>query len=174
MRAAGEVGVSGNNIYKGYALQQIDGKGRVAIPAFLRDTLVAKNNAVDHTESATVVLAQHESDPCLIGYDLDYDRQLLDELRERARAHAGPDGAPKSRIYREAMLSDTVPFDASGRFIMPPLYKEELNLEKYAFFMGLGDVFEIWDPATLIACETAAPKMQRAARFLMKEKGVIL
>lgn len=174
MCASGEVGVSGKDIYKGYALQQIDAKGRVAIPAFLRETLTSLNTAFEASEVSTVVLAMHESDPCMIAYDLQYDRQLVADLKERARAHAGADGAPKSQILRAAMLSDTLPFDASGRFILPPFYRDELNLDKYAFFMGLGDVFEIWDPATLCACETASPKMQKVARFLMKEKGEII
>lgn len=174
VRASGEVGVSGKGIYKGYALQQIDGKGRVAIPAFLRDTLIASNCRFDDKESASVILAMHESDPCLIGYDRDYDSRMLAELALRARAHAGEDGAPKSLILREALLCDTVPFDASGRFIMPPFYREELRLDRYAFFMGLGDYFEIWDPWQLVACDTAAPKMKSVVRFLMKEKGEVL
>lgn len=174
MCASGEVGVSGKDIYKGYALQQIDAKGRVAIPAFLRDTLTACNTRFDDKDSASIILAMHETDPCLIGYDRDYDSRLLAELSQRARTHAGNDGAPKSLILREAMLSDTVPFDVSGRFIMPPFYREELELRRYAFFMGLGDYFEIWDPGKLVDCATAAPKMKSVVRFLMKEKGEVI
>lgn len=167
--------MSGRGIYQGYALQQVDEKGRVAIPSALRATLVARTSAgTDPKDASTVVLAMHESDPCLIAYDLDYSKELVSELNLRARANAGADGAPKSLILRDAMLSDTLLFDSSGRFILPPFPRSELNIGKYAFFMGLGDYFEIWDPATLVECETAAPKMKAAVRFLMREKGETL
>lgn len=167
--------MSNRGIYKGYWLQQVDEKGRVAIPSTLRATLVARTPAgLDPKDASTVVVAMHESDPCLIGYDVDFSNRMVDQLNDRAQANAGADGAPKSLILREAMLSDTLPFDSSGRFILPPFPRHELNIGKYAFFMGLGDYFEIWDPATMVACETASPKMKAAVRFLMKEKGEVL
>ncbi len=167
--------MSGRGIYQGYALQQVDEKGRVAIPSALRATLVARTPAgTDPKDASTIVIAMHESDPCLIAYDLDYSNQLVAKLNERANANAGVDGAPKSLILRDAMLSDTLPFDSSGRFILPPFPRHELKIGKYAFFMGLGDYFEIWDPATIVDCETASPKMKAAVRFLMSEKGETL
>ncbi|OYY91084.1 MAG: hypothetical protein B7Y45_05190 [Sphingomonas sp. 28-66-16] len=175
MRTAIEVGVSGRGIYQDYALQQVDLKGRVAIPSRLRDTLLERNVvAGDARDASTIVTAIHGSDPCLIGYDIGYAKQLHAELLERARAHADATGAPRSAIMREAMLSDTMPFDASGRFILPPFPRQELNIGKYAFFIGLGDYFEIWDPATLIACDTAPQRMKAAVRFFMSEKGEAL
>lgn len=168
-------GVSNRVTYTGYALQQVDEKGRVAIPSTLRATLVARTPAgLDPKEASLVVVAMHESDPCLIGYDVAYSNAMVDQLNIRAQANAGVDGAPKSLILREAMLSDTLPFDASGRFILPPFPRHELKIGKYAFFMGLGDYFEIWDPATLVACDAAAPKMKSAVRFLMRERGETL
>ena len=167
--------MSGRGIYQGYALQQVDEKGRVAIPSALRATLVARTPAgTDPKDASTIVVAMHENDPCLIGYGLDYSSQLFGDLNVRALANAGADGAPKSLILREAMLSDTLPYDTSGRFILPPFPRHQLNIGKYAFFMGLGDYFEIWDPATAVGCETVAPKMKAAVRFLMREKGETL
>jgi len=175
LRTPGEVGVSGRGNYQGYALQQVDEKGRVAIPSSLRAALIARTPAgTDPKEASTIVIAMHESDPCLIAYDLAYSDALVAALNRRANENAGADCAPKSMILREAMLSDALPFDSSGRFILPPFPRHELKIGKYAFFMGLGNYFEIWDPATILASEKASAKMKAAVRFLMSEKGEAL
>lgn len=167
--------MSTRGIYQGYALQQVDEKGRVAIPSTLRGTLIARNPAgVDPKDAATVIIGLHESDPCLIGYDAGHAERLHADLAERARAHAGENGAPRAQILRAGMAADSVPFDASGRFILPPFPRRRMKIGKFAFFCGMGDCFEIWDPATLVACETAADWMKDAARFFMEERGEAL
>lgn len=162
-------------IYQGYALQLVDDKGRVAIPSSLRATLVARNPAgIDPKDAQSVVIGFHESDPCLIGYDAGYAEALHAELAQRARDHAGPDGAPKNAILRNGMAAETLPFDASGRFIMPPFPRRRMKIGKYAFFYGVGDAFEIWDPATLVASDAASDVMKDAVRFFMEERGETL
>lgn len=165
--------MSNRGIYSGYALQQVDDKGRVAIPAALRNTLIARNGpAADPKEAAIVHLAMHESDPCLVGYDNGYAERQVEALNARARAHAGDSGAPNSLILRDSSMVDTVPFDASGRFILPPFPRTELNikLNGYAFFIGLGDSFEIWAPEEVLASATASPKMKQAVKFFLAER----
>ncbi len=165
--------MSGRGIYSGYALQQVDDKGRVAIPSALRTTLIARNQPTsDPKEALVVVLAMHETDPCLVGYDNGYAERQVAALNERAAAHAGVNGAPNSQILRDASITDTVPFDTSGRFILPPFPRVELEikLNHYAFFIGLGDCFEIWAPEKLLACETASPKLKAAVRFFLAER----
>ncbi|MGJ3646930.1 division/cell wall cluster transcriptional repressor MraZ [Sphingomonas sp. GlSt437] len=167
--------MSGKGIYQGYALQAVDDKGRVAIPSSLRATLIARAPAgVDPKDAMSVVLGFHESDPCLIGYDAGYAEALHAELAERARAHAGADGAPKGAILRNAMAAETLPFDSSGRFILPPFPRRRMNIGRYAFFYGMGDWFEMWDPATLVASDAASDVMKDAVRFFMEERGETL
>ncbi|MBX9795271.1 MAG: division/cell wall cluster transcriptional repressor MraZ [Sphingomonas sp.] len=162
-------------IYQGYALQLVDDKGRVAIPSSLRATLVARNPAgIDPKDASTVVIGMHESDPCLIGYDAGFAERLHTDLAERARAHAGADGAPRAQILRSGMAAEALAFDASGRFIMPGFPRKRVKIGKYAFFYGMGDHFEIWDPATLVACDTAAGVMKDAVRYFMEERGEVL
>ena len=146
------VGVSIKGIYQGYLLQQVDDKGRVAIPSVLRATLIARSAVItDPKEAAHVIIGVHERDACLVGYDLPQAEPRFEALEARALQHAGPDGAPNDEILRSAMATDTVAFDASGRFILPNFPRTHVGIGKHAFFCGLGRHFEIWDPATAVA-----------------------
>ncbi|OYW23257.1 MAG: hypothetical protein B7Y98_07350 [Sphingomonas sp. 32-62-10] len=172
MRATNEVGVSIRGIYQGYALQQVDDKGRVAIPASLRATLVARSaREMDPKEAAQIVIAQHESDTCLVAYDVPQGEARFAELEARARAHAGPDGAPNDQILRRGMAWDTVSFDSSGRFIFPSFPRKRAKIGKYAFFYGLGSHFEIWDPAQVFASSRADTTMREMVTHFLDERG---
>lgn len=172
VRATNEVGVSIKGIYQGYALQQVDDKGRVAIPSSLRATLIARNPAgPDPKDSLYVVVGVHESDHCLIGFDITYGAQRFADLEARARDHAGPDGAPNDVILRGGMAVDTLAFDASGRFILPSWPRNRVKIGKYAFFYGLGNHFEIWDPAMLMASPRATDMMKDMVVHFLGERG---
>lgn len=172
MCATGEVGVSIRGIYQGNALQQVDEKGRVAIPSSLRATLVARTpQGLDPKEASQVVVGVHESDTCLIGYDIDHAAQRFADLEIRARAHAGPDGAINDEILRRGMAVDTLGFDTSGRFILPSFARKRARIGKYAFFFGVGSHFEIWDPAALLASPRAADTMKEMVQHCLAERG---
>ena len=51
------------------------------------------------------------------------------------------------------MVSVTI--DDAGRIVLPPVTKRLRKLENHAFFIGLGDRFEIWDPWIYLAAEDA-------------------
>ena len=52
-------------------------------------------------------------------------------------------------------IVDVVPFDASGRFVLQGFPRKYAKIEDVALFLAVGDVFEIWNPAVLIASPTA-------------------
>ena len=168
--------------YQGYALQLVDEKGRVAIPASLRSALNAHNTValgltdvdpkdIDPKVLSLVMIGFHESDRCLVGYDLGHSARLHARLANRAEQNAGPEGAPLDKIVRAGMAAESLPFDASGRFIMPGFPRNRARIGKYAFFYGVGDKFEIWDPAEVIASDTTPDLMKDAVRYFMAERG---
>ncbi len=165
--------MSGRGIYQGYALQLVDEKGRVAIPASLRATLNMRKPAGPDPKDAFVI-GFHESDRCLVGYDVAYSEQLFERLDMRAQGHAATDGAPSDRIVRAGIAGEQLPFDASGRFILPAFPRRRCNIGKYAFFYGMGDRFEIWAPEELLAAETAPDIMKDAVRFFLEERNETL
>ena len=54
------------HLFQGSALNAVDAKGRVSIPAFLRGVIERRGDA------RTIVLAKHEAFPCLSAYDPGY------------------------------------------------------------------------------------------------------
>ena len=133
-------------LFRGYGLQAIDGKGRVAIPAPLR--AVIERNSGDRV----LVMATHEADPCLSGYDRNWSDLLRARIdRDESRALNADRPVDRHNIARRAFgIIDEVPFDASGRFILPAYFRDKGQLTDLAFFLGTGDVFEIWNPQVLL------------------------
>src|SRR5438046_6575660 len=60
------LGVALEHLFQGSALNAVDAKGRVSIPAFLRGVIERRGDA------RTIVLAKHEAFPCLSAYDPAY------------------------------------------------------------------------------------------------------
>ena len=52
------------HLFQGSALNAVDAKGRVSVPAFLRGVIERRGNA------RTIVIAKHEAFPCLSAYEI--------------------------------------------------------------------------------------------------------
>lgn len=164
--------MSSRGDYTQYALQQVDEKGRVAIPSQLRSVLLARNPAgLDPKEAATVMISYHPTDRCLLGFDLSYGEQRRQQLEQLAREKAGPGNLPDSAILRAGIPAETLAFDSSGRFILPAFPRKRARIDKYAFFIGQGSYFEIWDPAELVASPNSSELMREAVEFYLAERG---
>jgi len=166
--------VSERGDYQGSGLALVDDKGRVAIPNALRSTLAENAPRADGKDGGTVIIAAHEDQPCLIAYDPAYIAELKRELNERVALSRGPDGKVDHNIKRGGANGEAVPFDGSGRFIMPGFPRFYANIGGHAFFWGTLDYIEIWDPKTLLSTPGIAPQMDAACRYYCQDKGVPL
>ena len=59
------------HLFQGSALNAVDAKGRVSVPAFLRTVVERRGDA------RTITLAKHEAFPCLSAYDPAYAALFL-------------------------------------------------------------------------------------------------
>jgi MraZ protein len=160
--------VSDRQLYKGHVLNAIDAKGRVAIPASLRAAM--ERNA---GEGRTLTLSVHSQDPCLAGYDrgwsnLLYDRLEREEIRER---DAGRTFDYHNSNRRAFGVVDEVPYDSSGRFILPPFFRVKARLDDLALFVGTGNTFEIWNPRLILETLSVDEATREMAAFLLSERG---
>ncbi len=162
-------------VYQGYGLQGVDEKGRVSIPAALRAVVEGNSPSKEGKDARTVIIAAHETEQCLVGYDALYTQQLQREVLARAAAAPDPT-APRNWTANRLNfgMSEPLPFDASGRFVLQGYPKAHAQIGKFALFIGLGDVFEIWNPQTLVDAPDAPAQLKSLARYLMAEKGVTL
>ena len=160
--------------YQGDGIGLVDDKGRVAIPAALRQALTANSPKGEGKSGGTVVIGAHQSNKCLVAYDPGYLDLLTAKLEKRETEHTADDGELDYNIKRRAASGEAVPFDGSGRFIMPAFPRFYAGIGAHAFFYGVLDYIEIWNPKTLIATEGYPEVAKEMARFYMAEKGVAL
>lgn len=157
-------------------MQGVDDKGRVAIPAALRSTLEANTPQLEGGKDVRqVVISIHEEGACLVAFDVGFANAQIDELKQRERERVAGTGARDWQLLRQGIgPSETLPFDASGRFILPGFPRDEAGIGEVAFFIGVGDTIEIWDPRRLDKHPTAPEQTKAACRYLCKQKGITL
>lgn len=160
--------------YQGDGIGLVDDKGRVAIPAALRGTLAANAPKANGKDGGTIIIGAHQKNRCLIAYDPGYVDILADKLDRREAEHTSVDGEFDYNIKRRAAQGEAVPFDGSGRFIMPAFPRFHAGIGGHAFFYGVLDYIEIWDPKTLVETPEAPELMKSMARFYMARAGADL
>ncbi|MES2986406.1 MAG: hypothetical protein V4808_00735 [Pseudomonadota bacterium] len=150
-------------VFLGSELCEVGADGSIVIPAFLNEAIAG--------DSAEILVAKHESDVCLIGYNRDHlirlaernERRRLDgEARgEDARAHY-------HRMRRSFALTDRMPHDAS-RLTLSAAMRHLGKIGSHALFVGTGDSFEIWNPE--IAIQSDDQQFRDLAAFRLEALG---
>jgi MraZ protein len=160
-------GVVQRELYQGYGRSGIDAKGRLTIPATFRSTIDA------NSKELFVTIALHDKSQCLIAYDQAWAQLLREELREdeRAARSAGEAFDRDNRKRRAFGPVEKIPFDDSGRCIIPAFHSHKAKLADAAFFYANGDTFEIWDPETLYASDEVDEDMKDLCRWTMSQKS---
>jgi MraZ protein len=155
------------HLFNGSALTAVDAKGRLSVPAFIRGVIERRSDA------RAVVIGAHEVDPCLTAYDRGYARFLHDENERRRLAEEASGGSPEahfSRARRTFGLTEDVPYDSSGRIILPPMMRRKGKIEDLALFVGAGGTFEIWNPQ--VALKSGDADLRELAAYRLEERGV--
>jgi MraZ protein len=157
------------HLFQGSALNAVDAKGRVSVPAFLRSVIERRGDA------RTIVLAKHDSFACLSAYDPAY-AALRHEKLERLLEKQETDPAAELEYARRTMMAfgatEEVPYDSSGRVIVPPMMRKKGQLDELALFIGVGETFQIWNPKLFLADKNIPEDMKDIARFRLEERGL--
>lgn len=133
-------------IYSGQGFSLIRDKKRFVLPNTLRPS-VRESSGKD-----VLCLAKHPEWKCLVGFGLsrvdDFERQLDQEEERADRA-----GRSYNRDKRAMQLYSfqQVPFDGSGRFVLPDGLMGLANIDDQLFFQGVGRFITIWNPSELYA-----------------------
>lgn len=121
-------------MFRGICAITIDGKGRLALPARIREALSLQNNP-------SLVLTIDTDEACLLLYPssewqiIENKLQSLPSFNTAAR-----------RIQRLLIGHATdIDVDNSGRVLLPQLLRDYAHLDKHAVMIGQGNKFEIWD-----------------------------
>lgn len=149
--------------FLGNALNGIDAKGRVSIPATFRETLVARADA------RTVILAPAERADCLVGYDPSYPAKARAELEAR---FASDYSSARDDHFRATFgAAEKVAIDDNGRIILSTTMKDVGEIDRTALFWGMGDYFEVWNPHRFVARSNLDPRIVRMVQRLIDARG---
>ena len=153
-------------IYNGPGLSLRGEKSRFVLPPAFRKTVA------ESSDGKTLCLAKHERWTCLTGFGLSRLPALHAKI-ERDEEKAIARGEPFDADVRRMQAFDFVelPFDASGRFVMPEYLAGLAKLGETVFFQGFGDHFTIWNPEELFRMGEGWEGPQAACRALMSEGG---
>ena len=158
-----------DDFFQGSALNAVDAKGRLSVPAFVRSVIERGSDA------RVIVIGSHEVSPCLTGYGRNYARSLFQEMERRRLVEEGQGAGVEghySRARRLFGMTEEVPYDTSGRIILPPMMRRKGRIEDLALFVGVGGVVEIWNPR--IALEEGDADLREIAAYRLEEKGIAL
>jgi len=120
-------------MFRGVNPINLDGKGRLAIPARYRESIS------DHCAGKMVATIDTES-RCLLLYpqpEWDLIQAKLDAL---------PSFNPAARRIQRLLVGHAtdLDMDAAGRLLVPAPLREYAQLEKRIVLLGQGNKFEIW------------------------------
>jgi len=68
--------------------------------------------------------------------------------------------------------TEEVPYDPSGRIVLPPMMRRKGELLELALFLGAGETFQIWNPTLFLKDARIPEDMKDIARFRLEEKGL--
>jgi MraZ protein len=148
----------------------VDEKGRVAIPADLR-AAVERNSDI-----RSIVVGRHPFDPCLTVHDQSWSQEKFTRIDNPAQSPFDGTGDGGARAKRRAFGAvERAPFDASGRFVLPPFFRAKAGIGKWAFFNGAGETFDVWAPEELLKTrDQDMQEIREVCEFLLQQKGVKL
>lgn len=139
--------------FLGNALNAIDAKNRVSIPAAFREVLSTRS------DSRALVLSFAERAECLVGFDPGYPAKVKAELEAR---FAGEFTEARDDRFRAAFgPAERFPIDDNGRINISQTMKDAADLDGVALFWGMGDFFEIWKPTAFLARPGLDPRVIR-------------
>ena len=136
-RAKGDFQVA---VFIGTFENKVDRKGRVSVPATFRQSLAGL------TFTGIIAFPSRRA-AAIEACGMDLMEQLIAEQTSVNLLSEEPDGPASPLFYDLQQL----PFDGDGRVILPPAFREFAGITDQATFVGVGKLFQIWDPRVLEA-----------------------
>lgn len=135
---------------------RLDAKGRVSVPAPFRAALRS-------TGEVSLVLRPSHKHPCIEAWPLPIFQQLATPL-ERLDLFSEAHDDLAATLYADAWPVDT---DKEGRIILPETLKAHAGLAENVVFMGLGRIFQMWEPEAAERRRGEARERARAGGFTL-------
>jgi len=151
-----------DEIFQGNALNTVDAKARLSVPAFIRSVLDRSS------DRRSVYVGLHESKPCLTFYGTAYSSYLLGDLERRRLAAEDKGGDPDEIENLEAGLfgmGEPVGYDQGGRIVLPQMQRGLAEIRDTVLFISRGRFVEGWNPK--LCLELGGDNRKRIAGYYL-------
>ncbi len=139
---------------------RLDAKGRVSVPAPFRAAL---RTGGEPGGGGQLVLRPSHKHPCIEGWPVAEFNALAAPL-DRLDLFSEEHDDLASTLYADAFPAD---IDKEGRIVLPDSLVAYAGLSEAVVLMGLGRIFQIWEPA-------AAERRRAEARERARSRGLTL
>lgn len=131
--------------YSGQAFTPAGDKGRYVLPPLFRKAVK------ESSDGRTLCLMKHDRWNCLAGFGLSRRLELEAQL-DREEEMAFKFNRDFDRETRSMQLNGftEIPFDDSGRFVMPDYLRDLADIGDGLYFQGGGRFFTLWNPEELM------------------------
>ena len=133
------------SVFLGTHQNKLDAKGRVSIPAGFRAALRTRLESADPASvpgPVQVVLRPSHKHPCIEAWPLDQFAALAQPL-DRLEIFSEDHDDLAAALYADAYPTDA---DKEGRIVLPEVLALHAGISDQVAFMGLGPIFQIWEP----------------------------
>jgi MraZ protein len=157
-------GLTGGYSGQGFTLR--GDKGRFTLPPAFRKAVAQSS------DDKILCLDKHERWNCLTGFGLSRRSELMAQIDREEEIALNRD-RDFDRDTRQSQLFgfSRIPFDASGRFVMPDHLVQLGKFKDGVYFHGAGSFFTLWNPAELYKMDDAWAAAKAACRMLVSEGG---
>ena len=138
-------------VFIGTFENKVDQKGRVSVPAVFRQTLAGLSF------NGIVAFRSHRAD-AIEGCGMDFMEQMIARVSEIDLFSETHDDLATT-IFSD---SQQLPFDGTGRIMLPQGFREHAGITDKAAFVGKGPIFQIWEPGRLQAHKDEARDRARS------------
>jgi MraZ protein len=154
-----------DGFFQGYALNAVDAKNRLSIPADFRDVILNRSGSKD-----LLIAPGHGGADCLLAYDRSYAAELSAE--HKARFGATTERARFDEAHLLFGAASTFKIDDAGRIVLSATVKALGNLGAHVWFVAGGDWFEMWNPWAYLARPGLDPRIARILKAEMQARGL--
>lgn len=129
--------------FRGEGVQKVDAKGRVSIPAHYRRVLEAGDPTWSEGKAPEFVIVYgDERRDFLECFTIDSANEVDEKIARLPRGSAAR--RRLERLFNGQSLPATV--DETGRIVLPAKLRQKIGIEGEAYFIAMGDTFQIWKP----------------------------
>ena len=137
--------------FRGEGVQKVDGKGRVSIPASYRAVLRDGDpNWSEGKAPEFIIVYGDERRNFLECFTIDAANEVDEKIARMPRGSRSRRAL--ERLFNGQSLPATV--DDTGRIVLPARLRQKIGIDKEAYFIAMGDTFQIWNPDGFEASES--------------------